>query len=389
MRSTVQALTVVFLVLAPGGAQDSGILRPTRFEQRPAFALSNDRLELVILEQGSSFASVTLADDPERLNPLWDPARMAREAGQRSSGGGGTGHFVCVDGFGPVSAEERAAGMPGHGEAHRQTMKLVSSERVSGTATVKLAADLPLVQERFTRTIRLRDGEQVVYVSSELENLLAFDRPVCWAEHATIGAPFLEPEKTVVDMSARRGRTRPHDKDPGSLKHRLASDRDFTWPSAPLAAGGQVDLRAAPPNPASLDHTTCLMDPDRPLAWATALHTDKRLLIGWVFKRDEFPWLQTWEHYPPTLKMARGLEFSTQPYDVPRREVIDTGRMFDAPVFRWLPARSRIQSSFLLFYTRVPEGFRRVDDVRLEGGTIRIEDRKAGKRVDLRASLPL
>jgi hypothetical protein len=99
--------------------------------------------------------------------------------------------------------------------------------------------------------------------------------------------------------------------------------------------------------------------------------------------------VQCWDDYPPNLKMARGMEFSTQPFDVPRREVIDANSMFGAPVYRWLPAKSKIESRFLLFYTRVPEGFHKVDDVRLEGGRLVVEDRQAAKQVTLEASLPL
>ena len=62
---------------------------------------------------------------------------------------------------------------------------------------------------------------------------------------------------------------------------------------------------------------------------------------------------------------------------------------FDTPVFRVLPAKSKISASFLMFYTRVPEGFRKVDDVRLERGTLTIEDRGAGKTVSLPASRSL
>jgi len=314
---------------------------------------------------------------------------MAREAGQRTGSGSTMGHFVCVDGFGPVSPEERAAGMPGHGEAHMQPWEVVSSGKQGNTLAATFSAKLPLVQEVFKRTFRMVNGENVIYVESELENLLGFDRPICWAEHATIGSPFLEPGKTVVDMSAQRGKTRPHPPKPGFLARRLASDKEFTWPIAPTVDGRTVDLRAAPLNPSSIDHTTCLMDPSRKLVWVTALHPDKRLLVGYVLKREEYPWLQIWENYPPSLKMARGLEFSTQPFDVPRREVIQTNSMFDTPTYRWLPAKSKIGSRFLLFYVRTPEGFGKVDDVTLEGGRLIIEDRAAGKRITLPATLPL
>ena len=65
-----------------------------------------------------------------------------------------------------------------------------------------------------------------------------------------------------------------------------------------------------------------MMDSSRKLVFVTALHPGKRLLLGYLFKPQEYPWTQNWEYYPPTKKLARGLEFSTQPFDVPRREVV-------------------------------------------------------------------
>jgi hypothetical protein len=134
---------------------------------------------------------------------------------------------------------------------------------------------------------------------------------------------------------------------------------------------------------------TTLLDPARQLEWATALNPKRRLVLGYVFKREEYPWLQTWGNYPPTEKMSRGLEFATQPYDVPRRQVLSEGPLFGVPTYRWLPARSKIRTSFLMFYARVPEGFDKVDDVRLENGQIVVENRRTNRRVTLTASRPL
>ncbi len=378
-------LTIAFLILAlPAAAQ-----RPGEFEGRQAIVASNDKLELIILTNGGAMADLVLKDDPERLSPMWNPSRMAREAGSAPWTGASLGHFVCVDGFGPVSEQERAAGLQGHGEAHRLPWETIRSEKAAGVTTVAFRVHLPLVQEVLTRTHRLVDGENVVYVDSELESLLAFDRPVVWAEHATIGSPFLAPEKTVVDMSATRAQTRSYPGRPGPRPHRVAPGRDFIWPMAPGVDGGVVDVRAAPAKPDSMEHTTCLMDPERRLAWITALNLEKRLMLGYVFRREEFPWVQSWDNYPPTLRLARGLEFSTQPYDVPRREAISMGTLFGAPTYRWLPAKSKIEARFLMFYVRAPEGFTKVDEVRLENGVLTIEDRAAGKKIVLKASLPI
>ncbi len=358
------------------------------FEDRPAIEIANGRLAVTITKTGASIAAIVLAGDPERINPLWNPVRMAREAGRPRRPAAGTGHFVCVDGFGPVSPEEKAAGLQGHGEAHRRPMEIVSAAKTGNVLTLTLRATLPLLQEVLTRTYHLVDGENVVYVDSELENLLAFDRPVVWAEHATIGSPFLMPEITVVDLSAGPSQTRPYPAEQAP-RRRLAPGAAFTWPMAPSKSGALIDLRAAPANPDSLDHTTTLMDPNRDIQFVTALNLEKRLLLGYLFRRREFPWLQTWESYPPSLRMARGLEFSTQPYDVPRRESISLGRMFGAPTFRWLPARSQFPARWLMFYLRVPPGFRKVDDARLTNGKIILQDRHAALTLQLPASLGL
>ena len=381
----------LFLLLAAAAYGQKSEPPKTTFEEQPAYLLSNGALELTVLSKGSTFASVVLADDPEKLSPLWNPMRMAREVGEKNIFDSALGHFICVDGFGPVSPEEEAAGLPGHGEAHEAAFEVKFYGKEARNTTLTLETRLPITQERFARTVRMVEGEDVIYVQSELESLLGFDRPVFWAEHATIGSPFLEPGVTVVDMSARRAQTRPYtvsEKEVG-LPHRLPSGKDFTWPEAPGMHARKIDVRAAPAEPNSGDHTTCLMDASRKLVFVTALHPGKRLMLGYLFKPQEYPWTQNWEYYPKTKKLARGMEFSTQPYDVPRREVVQLNSMFGAPVYRWLPAKTKIESRFLMFYAHTPEGFTRVDDVRFENGKITIEDHKTHKQVTLTASLPL
>jgi hypothetical protein len=352
---------------------------PVVLDGRPVLMISNDKLTLGVRTEGAAMVRMVLNDDPAGVNAMH----------------AGLGHFVCVDGFGPVSPEEKTAGLPGHGEAHRVPWEVVSSEtspsaaRGTGTTTVSFSATLPMVQEVFRRTIRLVDGENVVYVESELESLLAFDRPINWAEHATIGSPFLELGKTVVEMSATRAMTRPHQSQSETPPHRLASFRAFTWPMAPTLNGELVDVRPTPTQVPIGDHTTSLMDPARRLVFVTAFNTSKHLLLGYVFRREEYPWTQLWESYPGDGRNARGLEFGTQPFDVPRREVIQTNSMFDTAMYRWLPARSRIGSAFLIFYTRTPDGFRQVDDVVLDSGRLTVADRSAGINVVLAASRPL
>jgi hypothetical protein len=291
--------------------------------------------------------------------------------------------MLALDGFGAPSREEAAVGMPFHGEAGKQVFKIVATHESGPVHSVVIEATLPLAQEVFTRTIELAEGENVVRVTSRLESLLSVDRPVSWAEHATIGPTFMEKGKVVVDMPATNCRVRPYK--PGDIPGHLVYDKDFTWPMAPTNDGGHADLRLIPTDHNWLDLASCQLEPARKLAFVTALQLDKRLVFGYIFRREEFPWLMSWMNFTGDGHAARGMEFSTQTFDISHRETVAMSPLFGTPTFRWLPAKSTIETRFLMFYARVPEGFTRIDNATFENGKITILDH-SGKSVTLAAS---
>jgi hypothetical protein len=124
------------------------------------------------------------------------------------------------------------------------------------------------------------------------------------------------------------------------------------------------------------------MDPTRRLAFVTALNTEKHLLYGYVFRREDYPWVMSWMNFTGDRRAARGMEFSTQPFDISHRDTVAMSPLFGVPTFRWLPAKSKIESRFLIFYTEVPEGFTKIQDVTLKDGKLTIVDH-SGKTVIL------
>ena len=328
--------------------------------------LANDKLELTTLANGGSFTKLVLRDgDP--LSPF----------------GTTVPHMLALDGFGAPSREEAALGMPFHGEAGRQTFKIVATHESGPVHSVVIEATLPLAQEVLTRTIELSESENVVRVTSRLQSLLSVDRPISWAEHATIGPPFMEKGKVVVDMPATNCRVRPYK--PGAIPGHLVYGKDFTWPMAPTNDGGHADLRVIPTDHNWLDLASCQLDPARQLEFVTALHLEKHLVFGYIFRREDFPWLMSWMNFTGDAGAARGMEFSTQTFDISHRETVAMSPLFGTPTFRWLPAKSKIETRFLMFYTRVPEGFSKIDNVTFENGKITILDH-SGKSVTLAAS---
>jgi hypothetical protein len=328
--------------------------------------VANDKVELTTLANGGAFSRFILRDG-EPLSP----------AGARQR------HMLALDGFGAASPEEAALGWPFHGEMGRQILKVIASHEGGPVHSVILQTTLPLAQETLTRTIELPDGENVVRVTSDLESLLTVDRPISWAEHATLGPPFLEKGKTVVDMPATNCRVRPYK--PGNIPGHLVYDKDFRWPMAPTNDGGQADLRLVPTDHNWLDLASCQMDPARRLEFVTALQLEKHLVYGYVFRRDDYPWVMSWMNFTGDDRAARGMEFSTQIFDVSHREIVAMSPLFGAPTFRWLPAKSKIETRFLMFYARVPETFTKIDDVTLDNGKIAIRDH-SGQTVVLTAS---
>lgn len=86
---------------------------------------------------------------------------------------------------------------------------------------------------------------------------------------------------------------------------------------------------------------------------------------------------------------ARGLEFGSQAFDVPRRQTITEGAIFGQPLYRWLPAKSTIEGRYLLFWTEVPAGFEGVSEIEHEDGEIQIRDNRSGKSMTIKASQTL
>ncbi|MCX6632956.1 MAG: hypothetical protein NTW28_35615 [Candidatus Solibacter sp.] len=266
---------------------------PSAGAMQSTIVLSNDKLELTIGLNGARFLRL-LVRGGEPLSPL---AAM--------------GHFLALDGFGTPSEAERAAAMPGHGEANRTTARVLSSQEAGPVRSVTMQLTLPLAQETLTRTVEMVEGENVVYVTSELESALAIDRPVSWAEHATLGPPYLEPGKITVDMPATRCRVRAQK---AGSTGKLAYLKDFDWPMAPLTKGGLLNLLTVPVGETSLDLASCLIDPARTFGYVTAFRPDRHLLFGYVFRRGDYPWLMSWMHYTGDARAARGMRQPTSGY---------------------------------------------------------------------------
>ena len=327
----------------------------TILHDRQAVSIENDWLRVTVLVEGGHVAE--LLDKRTGVNPLWtpqwpsvEPSALTRDMLDAYGGPADgpllsaiMGHNLCLDIFGGPSSEELAAGLSAHGEGS------VVPHRIDTSGTIMVAkASLPLADLEFERRLELHGS--VVHITETVFNRAGTDRPIGWTQHPTLGAPFLEPGITELNCTATRSQVFEGPFGPADY---LAAGAVFDWPLAPTKAGGTKDLRVFSQPAPSGAYTAHLMDRSRDEAFFVAFSPTLRLAVGYAWRRADFPWMGLWEENrsrpqaPWNLgEITLGVEFGASPFPETRRAMIERGRLFDTPTFRWIPARTELRTEY-------------------------------------------
>lgn len=340
----------------------------TTYRNRRAHSIENEHLRIIVTVEGGHIASIQ--DKVSGVNPLWSPpwptiepsaydAAKHPEYGLNSESkllAGIQGHNLCLDLFGGPSEAEAAAGMTVHGEA-----SVLPYEFVSSAGALMQRLKLPASQLHFERRIELSAGSRRIEITETVENLSAWDRPVAWTQHVTLGPPFLEKGRTQFRASATKSKV--IDGDFG--KSYMKPGAEFYWPNVPDKTGGTVDMQTFTDVPVSGAFTTHLMNQEREKAYFVAWSPESRIALGYVWSPRDFPWLGIWEENygretPPWngKALTRGMEFGASPFPESRRAMIDRGSLFGVPGYRWIPAHKQVEvrySAFLEVWTTIPD----------------------------------
>jgi len=356
-------------------------------DHRPGYRLEAEWGHVSVLEGGGHICELMLNSIPG-VNPLWkpqwttiDPTDYSPVKHRRLYGGapdgkllaGIAGHSLSFDHFGPPSAEETAAGLTTHGEA-----PVVKWKRLPGTSSplaLNYGCTLPHAQIDFRRTLSLDRAHPVIYCEERAQNLSRYDRPISWNEHVTFGPPFLECGATLFDMPATRSIVCAPTY---SERIFIQPDAEFVWPEAPRKDGGRSNLRTTPDERFG-HYTSQLLNTGLDVAFISACNPRLKLLVVYAFRRADFPWVGNWEERNNRTEapwkartFCRGIEFSTTPFAIPRRETIDRGRVFGETTYCWLAAESELRIRFLIMLFQVPEDFAGVKGFSIDAGTARV-----------------
>ena len=352
MRSLPGCLAIGLAVVASCGSEQV-------IEARRSVVLEGANAKLVVDVLGGSIVDFRIK--AHGLNPLrWANEGPADEPRSMS-------HFLCLDRWGLPSEAEAANGMPGHGEATKVAWEVIDATQ----ASVHMAADLPMAGLRVERWLELASDGAWFRAVETVTNRNKLGRVYNIVQHPTLGPPFLD-ETVVVDSNASKGFMQG-----GSMPN--PEEPSVRWPNA-LKDGQAVDLRKL-----TDDHDPAVVSfvVDAPIGWVTASNAGQGLLIGYLWRSEEYPWLNIWRRVESGRPLARGLEFGTTGLHRPFGDLVRKARVFGRPIVEYLDTAESSTRSYIGFLAEIPAGYRGVADVLVRRGSLQIHEHGAGSTLSV------
>jgi hypothetical protein len=189
-------------------------------------------------------------------------------------------------------------------------------------------------------------------------------------QHPTIGPPFLD-EDVLVDTNARQGFMQssplPNPERP-----------EIVWPMA-LQDAKPVDLRRLTDDPLP---NVCSFVIDQDLGWVTATSPTQGLVLGYIWRTSDYPWLNIWRHVADGKPLACGLEFGTTGLHQPFPALVRKGRIFGRPLLDYLDAGESRTRGYIAFQATAPADFAGVGALETKP-RVSLLERNGSRRIDL------
>ena len=303
--------------------------------------------------------------DDQAVNPFsWSmsPGEMPEN---NRAGAPFQGHFLCLGRWGAPTEGEMRAGIPHNGQPGNGWWRVAGRP---DSRSLHICATAPLDGMAADRWIELDAAHAVVKVTDRVKNTLATGRLFNVVQHATVGVPFLS-ASTLIDSNAKAG----------FMQHLSYPDPhayEYGWPTGVLdSLATRVDLRRSD-TPTGYVTTHLFADP---VGWVTAASPHCGLLLGYVWRTAEYPWLNVWHDVRDGKPYAKGLEFGTTGIGRSYQDLlaVDT-RFHGQSSFFFLDAGEAVEKSFLCFQVAIPADYQGVERVEVTDGRIVITEKGTG-----------
>ena len=285
------------------------------------------------------------------------------------------GHFLCLGRWGEPSRGEAAAGIPAHGEAVTQHWTLQPSALKN---EILMDVTTPLEGLHVERLIVMDEENALFFVKEDITNTNPLGRLFNVVQHPTIGKPFLSWE-TIVNCNADKGFNYKLSKKPA----KYASQ----WPMGVMEDGDVMNVSIIDKPHSSVFSYNIKKSATH--GWLTAFSPEHSLIIGYLWRRVDYPWISLWQDFGDIGVRYKGLEFGTTGMHKPYKEIIKEGnhRVFGEDSYKYIDAGETQSRSYLAFMSNTPAGFTGTGDVNFENDKLTITDTTTGNQITIQTTL--
>ena len=281
------------------------------------------------------------------------------------------GHFLCFDRWGPPSAGDKASGFIHHGEVNTVLWEVLAApQTVEGRPACSMMCKLPMAGLQLTRKIELSADEPVYHVTEEIRNLNKNGRIFNLVQHVSIAPPFLD-KSTLFDNNTLQGF---EDRNDGSLNQ---DEIVLKWPQADHN-GEKVNLRQFEVEWPEV--SSFMFDQNEEYGWVTACNPSKNLMLGYIWKTIDYPWINFWRSMNNGVPAAFGMEFGTTGLHEPLPVVAEKGKIFGRNIYDYVDAGEVITKSFTAFLAKIPSDYKGVEKIETGNSTFTIKEKTSASR---------
>lgn len=312
---------------------------------------------------GGAITNFHLKENP--VNPL--SFRFSKEQMPENNKAGAVyqGHFICAGRWGQPSAGEIKAGIPNHGEPANIIWQLNENDETA--LTIQTTANLEGLQVE--RKMQMDKEIAFCRVTETITNINSLGRLYQLVQHPTIAAPFLD-AATVINCNATNGFSYLHGDDP--------SKRIVNWPLVMDDNNNTFDLRRPGQNYNSV--FSFIVDPKDKYGWITSYSATHDLVLGYVWIRNDYPWINLWQHFENSNIKYRGLEFGTTGLHQPFSVIIANNNLeiFNERTVAYIDAGEQVTKAYSFFLAPVRKNFVGVENIEINDGMISIIEKSNG-----------
>jgi len=335
-------------------------------------SLENDACLVTIESFGGAIVDFRLKDAAQ-INPLSFAFTQDQMPENNRNGAPYRGHFLCAGRWGLPAAGEIKNGLPNHGEAANIAWQTARDNHILSMQAVANKEGLNI-----ERTIELDEHIAVIAVSECFTNINPLGRLYNVVQHPTLAAPFLN-AATIVNCNATIGFDQAQYSD--------AAKNSFQFPQVKDNNGNCFSLN----NPQEKYNSvfSFVVDANSRIGWITAYSPVHNLLLGYVWKRSDYPWIHLWQHWNETEMLYRGIEFGTAGIHQPFPEILNTAtQLFGEKTFAYIDAGETVCKKYLAFIYKTGNDFTGTENITAAANCIEIKT-KENKIIKLATSINL